>query len=144
MDFQKTLPFKSYGEKKLICKLVIAHLCALTGPTKHSSFLKHSQSVGTCYRCNWRKISDGSVDRLRLSTRMRYFHCLAINAHALSFALTPHCLYTHHTHHTHPMQGPGTMVGALRCLEVHWAIGCTVYLEPASAEGFAIHLCCSV
>ena len=26
MDFRKTLPFKSYGEKKPICKLVIAHL----------------------------------------------------------------------------------------------------------------------
>ena len=40
------------------------------------------------------------------------------------------------------MQEPGTMGGALRFLEVHWAIGCTVYLEPASkncAEGFAIH-----
>ena len=34
------------------------------------------------------------------------------------------------------------MGGALRCLEVHWAIGCTVYLEPASkncAEGFALN-----
>ena len=31
--------------------------------------------------------------------------------------------------------------GAQRCLEVHWAIGCTVYPEPASkncAEGFAL------
>ena len=25
VDFRKTLPFNSYGEKKLICKLVIAH-----------------------------------------------------------------------------------------------------------------------
>ena len=41
--------------------------------------------------------------------------------------------YSGHTVYTHPMQGPGTMGGALRCLEVHWAIiviGCTVYLEP--------------
>ena len=46
--------------------------------------------------------------------------------------VTGHTVYTNHTH---PMQGPGTMGGALRCLEVHWAIiviRCTVYLEPAS------------
>ena len=46
---------------------------------------------------------------------------------------TPHCPgHTVYTHHTQPMQGPG---GALRCLEVHWAIiviRCTAYLEPAS------------
>ena len=46
---------------------------------------------------------------------------------------TPHCPgHTVYTHHTQPMQGPG---GALRCMEVHWAIiviRCTAYLEPAS------------
>ena len=46
---------------------------------------------------------------------------------------TPHCPgHTVYTHHTQPMQGPG---GALRCLEVHWAIiviRCTAYLEAAS------------
>ena len=48
---------------------------------------------------------------------------------------TPHCPgHTVYTHHTKPMQGPRAG-GALRCLEVHWAIiviRCTAYLEAAS------------
>ena len=53
VDFRKSLKLKSYGEKKPIRKLVIAHyeqFPRTSGPTKHRNYLKHTQSVESRFR----------------------------------------------------------------------------------------------
>ena len=126
MDFRKTLPFKGYGEKKPICKLVIAHRepFSRTFWTNETQELLEAQPVSRIllqtlyYQCSWRKISEKKWQRRLPST------AIAINAHALLFIIL------------------ALSISPLSLACVHCdALGCTVYVEPASknsAEGFAL------
>ena len=66
MDFRKTLPFKSYGVKKPICKKVRAHcerFHALSGPAKSRNYLKDNRPVyqgasEASYWFSWLKTMD--------------------------------------------------------------------------------------
>ena len=62
MDFRKSLPFKSYGEKRPTCQLVIAHceLFSRTFWTNETQEILEAQPVSRIllYWCRRRKISE--------------------------------------------------------------------------------------
>ena len=119
MDFRKSLPFKSYGEKKPIYKLVRApcEQFSRTFWTTDTQDLLEAQPVSQILlqtlatsAAGVKKAAALTASYLRACAnfhpRMRF-----ILQYMLALSITLHCVYGHtvYTHHTHPVQGPGTM-----------------------------------
>ena len=132
MDFRKSLPFKSYGEKKPIYKLVRAprEQFSRTFWTTDTQDLLEAQPVSQILlqtlatsAARVKKAAASTASYLRACAnfhpRMRFI--LQYNAHVEYYS--PLCLWPYFVHSPHtPCARTWNYGGALRCLEVHWAI----------------------
>ena len=115
MDFRKNLPFKSYGVKKPICKLVRAHRQPLSRSfgTNETQLLREGQLVGRMllqrlatgatgvkqarYRRGPTRGSEALVRACAVYTACLVYHCV----YGRSLALAVQCETTHGVYEFH-------------------------------------------